>query len=74
MARKPLNLIIAAAALAVVAATAFGVHALQARQTEHEIASLPVVRMEPVVIIGERAPAARPEGARLATNPTAPLR
>jgi hypothetical protein len=74
MTRKPVKRIIAVAALGVVAATTFGVHALQARQTEQEVASLPVVRMEPAVIISERAQAARFENARLATHPTAPLR
>jgi hypothetical protein len=74
MARKPANLIIAVAALGVAAATAFGVHALQVRHSADEVARLPVVRMETVVIIGERAQAATPDGARLATNPTAPLR
>lgn len=74
MARKPANMIIAVAALGAVAATAFGVHALQVRHSADEVASLPVVRMEPVVIIGERAQAATPQRDRLATNPTAPLR
>ncbi len=35
MARKPANLIIAVAALGVVAATAFGVHALQVHRRTH---------------------------------------
>jgi hypothetical protein len=74
MTRKPANLIITAALIAAMGAAAFGVRAMQARQLEREIAAMPVVRMEPVVVVGERAPVDNAAGHRLATNPTARLR
>jgi hypothetical protein len=75
MARKSATTMVALAAFGMIAlTTALGVHGLQARQTARDVAALPVVRRERVVIIGERTQAARPVATQLANNPSPSVR
>ena len=75
MARKSATTMVALAAFGMIAlTTALGVHGLQARQTAREVAALPVVRMERVVIVGERTQAERSGTTQVANNPTPTVR
>jgi hypothetical protein len=75
MAQKSATTMVALAAFGMIAlTTALGVHGLQARQTAREVAALPVVRMERVIIVGERTQAERPAATQLANNPTPTVR
>jgi hypothetical protein len=75
MARKSATTIVALAAFGMIAlTTALGVHGLQARQTAREVAALPVVRMQRVVIVGERTQAERPATTQVANNPAPTVR
>jgi hypothetical protein len=66
--------VLATSAVLIIVALAatLGVHGLQARKAE-EIAKLPVVEMERIVIIGERE-SARPAGTQIVNTPTPALR
>jgi hypothetical protein len=75
MVQKSATTMVAVAAFGMFAlTTALGVHGLQARQTAREVAALSVVRMERVVIIGERMQAAQPAATQVANNPTPTVR
>jgi hypothetical protein len=75
MAQKSATTMVALAAFGMIAlTTALGVHGLQARQTAREVAALPVVRMDRVVIVGERTQAAQPTATQVANNPTPTVR
>lgn len=75
MAQRSATTMVALAALGMIAlTTALGVHGLQARQTAREVAALPVVRMERVIIVAERTQAARPVATQVANNPTPSVR
>ena len=64
MTRTPANAVVVMLLLAVAGLITLGAQALQRRQPEREIAAMPVVRMEQVVITADRArptPRSRPE-------------
>ncbi len=74
MSSRSRGMFAASAVLIVVALTAaLGVHALQVRRAEHVIAQMPVVEMERVVIIGERAHPATGDTPQVAKTPTSTL-
>jgi len=50
-------------------AALLGAYALQSRQMEREIADLPLVRMDPVVVIADRAQSAKARATQVAKNP-----
>ena len=54
MTRTPANAVVVMFLLAVAALITLGMQAGQSRQAEREIAAMPVVRMEPVVITADR--------------------
>jgi hypothetical protein len=58
MSRTPANAVVVMLLLAVAGLITLGAQALQSRQAEHEIAAMPVARMEQVVITADRARAA----------------
>lgn len=58
MTRTPANAVVVMLLLAVAGLITLGAQALQRRQPEREIAAMPVVRMEQVVITADRARAA----------------
>jgi hypothetical protein len=71
MSQRSATTMVALAAFGTIAlTTALGVHGLQARQTARMAAAMPVVTMEPVVIIGERTQAAT----QVANNPMPTVR
>lgn len=69
MTRKTLTFRIAVALVALLSATLLGAYALQSRQMERELADLPLVRMDPVVVIADRAQAAKARATQVAKNP-----
>ena len=54
MTRMTLTVRIAGAVAALLGVALLGAYALQARQLERELANLPLVRMDPVVVIADR--------------------
>ena len=69
MTRTPANAVVVMFLLAVAGLITLGVQALQSRQAEREIAAMPVVRMEQVVITADRAARARRHGPGRNTRP-----
>jgi len=69
MTRKTLTVRIAVALVALLSATLLGAYALQSRQVERELADLPLVRMDPVVVIADRSQAAKARATQVAKNP-----
>ena len=69
MTRKTLTLRIAVALFALLSAALLGAYALQSRQMEREIADLPLVRIDPVVVIADRAQSAKARATQVAKNP-----
>jgi uncharacterized protein YneF (UPF0154 family) len=69
MTRKTLTVRIVVALVALLGATLLGAYALQLRQVERELADLPLVRMDPVVVIADRAQAAKARATQVAKNP-----
>ncbi len=69
MTRKTLTVRIAVAVVALLSTSLLGAYALQSRQMEREIANLPLVRMDPVVVIADRAQSAKVGATQVAKNP-----
>jgi len=69
MTRKTLTVRIAVALVALLSATLLGAYALQSRQVERELADLPLVQMDPVVVIADRVQSAKPGATQVAKNP-----
>lgn len=67
---------IAAALVALLATALLGAYALQVRHMEREIANLPLVRMDAVVVIADRIPSSKSstQVARTPTTTTSTLR
>jgi len=59
------------AVFALFVAAAVGAYGLQMRQIEREIADLPLVHLDPVVIICDRAQSVTTDGTQIAKNPVA---
>jgi uncharacterized protein YneF (UPF0154 family) len=69
MSRKTPTVRIVVALVALLSATLLGAYALQSRQMEREIADLPLVQMDPVVVIADRVHSAKAGSTQVAKNP-----
>jgi hypothetical protein len=76
MTRNDMTVRIAVALVALLAVALVGAYALQVRYMEREIADLPLVRMDPVVVIADRLQASKSstQVARTPATPTSTLR
>jgi len=66
---QELTVRIAVAVVALLSTSLLGAYALQSRQMEREIANLPLVQMDPVVVIADRAQSAKAGATQVAKNP-----
>jgi hypothetical protein len=57
------------ALMALLGVTLLGAYALQLRLVEREIAELPLVRLDPVVVIADHAKAKEADSTQVARNP-----
>jgi len=73
MTLKTLTLRIGVALFALLSAALLGAYALQSRQMEREIADLPLVRIDPVVVMPTAPSRPRPAPRRLRRTPRQPL-
>jgi len=69
MTRRTMTIKGTIAFVALLGVTLLGAYALQVRQIEREIAELPLVRLDPVVVIAERAQAKKADSTQVARNP-----
>jgi hypothetical protein len=69
MTRMTLTVRIVGAFAALLGVALLGAYALQARQLERELANLPLVRMDPVVVIADRTQSTKSHTTQVAKAP-----